>query len=308
MAEPRGVCAGVDRAVKIVDEALARFGPPIYVRHEIVHNQHIVGNFRKRGVTFVDELNEVPEGSTVIFSAHGVAPSVHEEAKRRNLRAIDATCPLVSKVHNEVVRFADKGAHLVLIGHEGHEEVIGTMGHAPDSTTLVTNTVDANRVTFPEGAELFVVTQTTLSLDDTAEILAVLKRRFPQMQRPKSDDICYATQNRQNAVKEISGDIDLLLIIGSDNSSNAKRLVEVGRSRGVKAYLVDNETMVDPAWLEGVQTVGISAGASTPEELVKRVLSRLQELGATDVKTRVTVEEKVIFNLPPELAHSQNNS
>jgi 4-hydroxy-3-methylbut-2-enyl diphosphate reductase len=308
LAEPRGVCAGVDRAVKIVDEALARFGPPIYVLHEIVHNRHIVENFRRRGVIFVDELGEVPEGTTAIFSAHGVAPAVYEEAKRRNLRAIDATCPLVTKVHQEVVRFAKKGRHLILIGHEGHEEVVGTMGHAPDSITLVTNTVDANRVTFPEEADLFVVTQTTLSMDDTAEILDVLKRRFPQLQLPRSDDICYATQNRQNAVKEISDKIDLLLIIGSANSSNAKRLVEVGRSRSVQAHLVEDETGIDPAWLAGIETVGVSAGASTPEELVQRVLSRLRDLGATDVRTHLTVEEKVIFNLPPELVGSRKGS
>ncbi len=308
LAEPRGVCAGVDRAVKIVDEALARFGSPIYVLHEIVHNRHIVENFRRQGVIFVDELGEVPEGNTAIFSAHGVAPAVYEEAKRRNLRAIDATCPLVTKVHQEVVRFAKKGRHLILIGHEGHEEVVGTMGHAPDSITLVTNTVDANRVTFPKEADLFVVTQTTLSMDDTSEILDVLKRRFPQLQLPRSDDICYATQNRQNAVKEISDKIDLLLIIGSDNSSNAKRLVEVGRSRSVQAHLVEDETGIDPAWLAGIETVGISAGASTPEELVQRVLSRLRDLGATDVRTHLTVEEKVIFNLPPELAGSRKGS
>lgn len=308
LAEPRGVCAGVDRAVKIVDEALARFGSPIYVLHEIVHNRHIVENFRRRGVIFVDELGEVPEGNTAIFSAHGVAPAVYEEAKRRNLRAIDATCPLVTKVHQEVVRFAKKGRHLILIGHEGHEEVVGTMGHAPDSITLVTNTVDANRVTFPEEADLFVVTQTTLSMDDTSEILDVLKRRFPQLQLPRSDDICYATQNRQNAVKEISDKIDLLLIIGSANSSNAKRLVEVGRSRSVQAHLVEDETGIDPAWLAGIETVGVSAGASTPEELVQRVLSRLRDLGATDVRTHLTVEEKVIFNLPPELVGSRKGS
>jgi len=303
-AEPRGVCAGVDRAVKIVDEALDRFGPPIYVRHEIVHNQHIVENFRKRGVIFVDELHEVPEGSTAIFSAHGVAPTVYKEAEERKLRAIDATCPLVAKVHQEVVRFANKGSHLILIGHEGHEEVVGTMGYAPQSITLVTNTVDAHMVNFPENRELFVVTQTTLSVDDTSEILDILKERFPDLQRPKSDDICYATQNRQNAVKEISDQIEVLLIVGSKNSSNARRLVEVGRSKGVNAYLIDNESEIDPAWLKDTASVGISAGASTPEELVDRVLDRLKELGAGEVRTHQTVEEKVIFNLPPELTDS----
>ena len=303
LAQPRGVCAGVERAVEIVEEALKRYGPPVYVRHEIVHNKYIVENFQKRGVIFVDELNEVPDTSLVIFSAHGVAPSVHEDARRRKLRAIDSTCPLVSKVHNEVVRHAQKGDHLFLIGHEGHEEVVGTLGHAPDRITLVTSVEDARTVQVPDGRQVYVVTQTTLSMDDTGRILEVLKRRFPELKQPSADDICYATQNRQNAVKEIARKVDVVLVIGSQNSSNARRLAEVAESDGVPAHLIDGEKDVDPKWLEGANVVGVTSGASTPEILVERVVDRLRELGPGEVEVEVcgTQEEHVTFQLPPEL-------
>lgn len=305
LAEPRGVCAGVERAVKIVELALERFGAPIYVRKEIVHNRHIVERLREQGAVFVEELDEVPEGSLAIFSAHGISPAVREEALRRNLRTVDATCPLVSKVHLEVLRYVKRAYHLVLIGHEGHDEVVGTLGHAPDAITLVTDVQDAESVELPPDKELMVLTQTTLSVDDTKQIMAVLQRRFPQLETPSADDICYATQNRQSAVKALSDEVDLLLVVGSQNSSNAKRLVEVGESRGVPGYLIDRAEEIDPAWLTGVEAVGVTSGASTPEELVQGVVRRLRELGATEVQTSTTVEENVVFTLPPELRQLQ---
>jgi 4-hydroxy-3-methylbut-2-enyl diphosphate reductase len=302
LARPRGVCAGVERAVKIVELALERFGAPIYVRKEIVHNRFIVDHLRQQGARFVDELDEVPADALVIFSAHGISPAVREDAERRGLRTVDATCPLVSKVHLEVLRYVKRDYNLVLIGHEGHDEVVGTLGHAPSSITLVTDVAHAERVELPLDKPLIVLTQTTLSVDDTKQIMAVLMRRFPQLETPGADDICYATQNRQNAVKALADSrIDLLLVVGSNNSSNAKRLVEVGESRGVPGYLIDRGAEIQPQWLQGVSAVGVTSGASTPEELVQDVVARLRELGATEVEVSTTVEEHVVFTLPPEL-------
>ena len=302
LARPRGVCAGVERAVKIVELALERFGAPIYVRKEIVHNRFIVDHLRQQGARFVDELDEVPAGALVIFSAHGISPAVREDAERRGLRTVDATCPLVSKVHLEVLRYVKRDYNLVLIGHEGHDEVVGTLGHAPQSITLVTDVAHAERVELPLDKPLIVLTQTTLSVDDTKQIMGVLMRRFPQLETPGADDICYATQNRQNAVKALAESrIDLLLVVGSNNSSNAKRLVEVGESRGVPGYLIDRGAEIRPEWLKGVSAVGVTSGASTPEELVQDVVARLRELGASEVEVSTTVEEHVVFTLPPEL-------
>ncbi|MBK8480957.1 MAG: 4-hydroxy-3-methylbut-2-enyl diphosphate reductase [Proteobacteria bacterium] len=302
LARPRGVCAGVERAVKIVELALERFGAPIYVRKEIVHNRFIVDHLRQQGARFVDELDEVPAGALVIFSAHGISPAVRDDAERRGLRTVDATCPLVSKVHLEVLRYVKRDYNLVLIGHEGHDEVVGTLGHAPQSITLVTDVGHAERVELPLDKPLIVLTQTTLSVDDTKQIMAVLMRRFPQLETPGADDICYATQNRQNAVKALADSrIDLLLVVGSNNSSNAKRLVEVGESRSVPGYLIDRGAEIKPEWLEGVSAVGVTSGASTPEELVQDVVARLRELGADEVEISTTVEEHVVFTLPPEL-------
>jgi 4-hydroxy-3-methylbut-2-enyl diphosphate reductase len=301
VARPRGVCAGVERAVKIVEMALERFGSPIFVRKEIVHNRHIVERLRGQGAVFVEELDEVPEEAIVVFSAHGISPTVRQEAQRRSLRTIDATCPLVSKVHLEVLNFVDRDYDLALIGHEGHDEVVGTLGHAPDSITLVTDVRDAETVALPRDRPLAVLTQTTLSVDDTRRIMNVLRDRFPELETPRAKDICYATQNRQSAVKALSEEIDLLLVVGSQNSSNAKRLVEVGISRGVPGHLVDSSEEIDPTWLEGVEAVGVTSGASTPEELVQGVVERLKRLGASEVQTSTTVEENVAFTLPPEL-------
>jgi 4-hydroxy-3-methylbut-2-enyl diphosphate reductase len=305
LAEPRGVCAGVERAVKIVELALERFGAPIYVRKEIVHNRHIVERLRELGAIFVEELDEVPEGATVIFSAHGISPAVRDDASERSLKTIDATCPLVSKVHLEVLRYVKRSYDLVLIGHEGHDEVVGTLGHAPESITLVTDVQDAETVELPQDRPLMVLTQTTLSVDDTKDIMDILHRRFPNLESPPADDICYATQNRQSAVKALSDGVDLLLVVGSQNSSNAKRLVEVGESRGVPGYLIDSADEINPEWLKGVEAVGVTSGASTPEELVQGVVERLRELGATDVETSTAVEENVVFTLPPELRELQ---
>jgi len=305
LAQPRGVCAGVERAVKIVELALERFGAPIYVRKEIVHNQHIVARLCREGAVFVEELSEVPAGALAIFSAHGVSPTVREEAKERGLRTVDATCPLVSKVHLEVLRYVKRDYNLVLIGHDGHDEVVGTLGHAPDSITLVTDVRDAEAVEVPVDKPVMVLTQTTLSVDDTKQIMDVLVRRFPQLETPSADDICYATQNRQSAVKGLTEAVDLLLVVGSQNSSNAKRLVEVAGSRGVPGYLIDSADEIDSSWLVGIEAVGVTSGASTPEELVQGVVDRLRELGATEVETSTAVEEHVVFTLPPELRELQ---
>jgi 4-hydroxy-3-methylbut-2-enyl diphosphate reductase len=299
LAKPRGFCAGVVRALDIVERALALFPPPIYVFHEIVHNRHVVEEFRRRGVIFVDRIADVPEGATCIFSAHGVSPHVRAEAVQRRLRVIDATCPLVTKVHVEAVRFARAGYSIVLIGHPGHEEVEGTMGEAP--MQLVSSVADVERLHVENPDRVVYLTQTTLSVDDTAHIVEALRRRFPRLEAPPKDDICYATQNRQNAVKALAREADLILVIGSHNSSNSQRLREVAQAAGVPAYVVNDETEIEPAWFEGATTVGVTAGASAPEELVARVVAYLRALGAERVEEMPAEEENMHFALPPEV-------
>ena len=299
LANPRGFCAGVDRAVKIVDMALEVFGRPVYVRREIVHNTHVVGELRDKGAVFVDELTDVPAGAVAILSAHGVAPAVFEQAKARGLRLIDATCPLVTKVHLEVHRFVRQGYHIVLIGHEGHDEVIGTMGEAPGHITLVENQDRAKTVEMPSHEKLMVLTQTTLGVDDTVGVVSALRERFPYLELPPTDDVCYATQNRQDAVKAMARrGMDLLLVAGSRNSSNAARLVEVGRALGVEGHLIDGPDEIRPGWLERVEAVGVTSGASTPEAVVRAVLDRLKALGGESIEDVTTVEEDTVFQLP----------
>jgi len=302
LAAPRGFCAGVVRAIEIVEIALETFGPPVYVRKEIVHNRHVVESLRARGAVFIDEVDEAPDGAVLIFSAHGVAPEVRRAASRRDLRVIDATCPLVTKVHLEALRFARQGYTIVLIGHRGHDEVIGTMGEAPESIVLVENVEDVQRLEVTDPAKVAVLTQTTLSVDDTREILEALQRRFPAMAMPSRDDICYATQNRQQAVKELARQVDLVLVIGAANSSNSRRLVEVARSCGVRAHLIADAEAIEPAWLEGVRRVGVTAGASAPEVLVHQVVAALQQAGARRTTELAVVQEHVHFALPRELA------
>lgn len=302
LANPRGFCAGVDRAVKIVELALDVYGPPVYVRREIVHNSHVVGRLREMGARFVQEVEEVPEGGVAILSAHGVAPSVFESAQARSLRLIDATCPLVTKVHLEVHRFVKQGYHILLIGHRGHDEVIGTIGESPDNITLIENETQAKQAVVPPHEKLMVLTQTTLGVDDTAGVLRALRERFSYLELPPTDDICYATQNRQDVVKVMTErGMNLLLVVGSPNSSNAARLVEVGTARGLRGHLIDRADDIDPAWLHGVQVVGVTAGASTPENVVQAVIDRLRELGARSVENCITVEEDTVFQLPPGL-------
>lgn len=298
---PRGFCAGVDRAIDIVAEALELFPPPIYVRREIVHNKAVVEDFCARGVIFVDELDEVPESSVVIFSAHGVSPTVHAESRRRGLRVIDATCPLVTKVHLEVRRFVRQGYDIVLIGHQGHDEVLGTTGEAPEHIYLVGNTEDVSRLELPQVERLVYLTQTTLSVDETVEIVAALRQRFPRIVGPPKDDICYATQNRQEAVKAMLGEgVQLVLVLGSETSSNSKRLCEVARERGAQAHLIDGIQDIDASWLDGIQHVGVTAGASAPEHLVQEVLAWLRQRG-WPVEEREIIRENVEFALPPEI-------
>lgn len=302
LAEPRGYCAGVDRAVITVEKALEHFGPPIYVRKQIVHNRHVVETLEERGAIFVEETDEVPEGAMVIFSAHGVSPAVHQEAAERNLRTIDATCPLVTKVHREAVRFAKAGQEILLIGHDGHEEVEGTYGEAPEVTTVVNDVEEARTVQVKNPDSLRWLSQTTLSVDETMEIVEVLRERFPNLQDPPSDDICYATTNRQSAIKELAPRADLVIVVGSTNSSNSVRLVEVALQYGAKrAELVDFAREVDESWFEGVATVGVSSGASVPDVLVQEVLDLLAEYGYSDVEPVVTAEEDILFSLPKEL-------
>ncbi len=301
LASPRGYCAGVERAVETVERALELYGAPVYVRKQIVHNLHVVRDLEERGAIFVDEETEVPEGHTVVFSAHGVAPSVRKGAERRQLRTIDATCPLVTKVHVQARRYAADGYTVILIGHAGHEEVVGTMGEAPDSIVLVESSDDVERLVFPPGTRLAYVTQTTLSVDETSEVITALRRRFPDIYAPRKEDICYATSNRQWAVKEMLGEIDLLLVIGSHNSSNSNRLVEVARSNGVPAQLIDDETEIDEAWLDGVEVVGITSGASAPEKLVQRTCAWFEERGEVEIVPHRLVTEDVEFRLPVEL-------
>jgi len=302
LAKPRGYCAGVDRAVQTVEKALERFGAPVYVRKQIVHNTHVVRALEDRGAIFVDETEAVPEGSVVVFSAHGVAPEVREEAKNRGLRTIDATCPLVTKVHNEAKRFAAQDYDILLIGHEGHEEVIGTTGEAPAHIHLVDGPAGSDSVEIRDPAKVAWLSQTTLSVDETNETVAALRERFPLLLDPPSDDICYATQNRQAAVKEIAAYSDVVIVVGSTNSSNSVRLVEVARDAGARsAYLVDDATSIDRAWLEGVSTVGVTSGASVPEDLVEGVLTMLADSGFTDVEEVEAVHERMVFGLPREL-------
>ena len=301
LAAPRGYCAGVDRAVQTVEHALELYGPPVYVRKEIVHNKHVVEQLAARGAIFVDEETEVPEGALVVFSAHGVAPAVHDNSARRSLRTIDATCPLVTKVHVEARRFADRGYTIVLVGHAGHEEVEGTTGEAPDSIVLVQTAEDVDRLEVPDPNRVAYVTQTTLSVDETGAIITRLRERFPNIVGPKSDDICYATTNRQIAVKQLAQECDLVLVIGSTNSSNSNRLVEVAREHGADSHLIDNSLQVQEAWLEGVETVGITSGASAPEELVTQLVDFFRERGASEVSELRTVDEDVRFMLPKEI-------
>nr|WP_229716119.1 4-hydroxy-3-methylbut-2-enyl diphosphate reductase [Mangrovihabitans endophyticus] len=302
LAKPRGYCAGVDRAVQTVEEALKLYGAPIYVRKQIVHNKHVVSTLEKRGAIFVEENEEVPEGATVVFSAHGVAPDVHEQAKARNLKSIDATCPLVTKVHQEAKRFAADDYDILLIGHDGHEEVVGTSGEAPAHIQLVDGPDGVDDVTVRDPAKVVWLSQTTLSVDETMETVARLKTRLPLLQSPPSDDICYATQNRQQVVKEIAPDCDVVIVVGSKNSSNSVRLVEVALEAGAGAgHLVDFATEIDDAWLHEATTVGVSSGASVPDELVMQVLAHLAERGFGEVTEYTTTEERLSFSLPKEL-------
>ncbi len=302
LAAPRGYCSGVDRAILTVEKALDLYGPPLYVRKEIVHNKYVVESLEERGVIFVDELDAVPEGSTVIFSAHGVAPSVHAEAAERSLKTIDATCPLVTKVHAEAKRFSNEGLDIILIGHAGHEEVEGTMGEAPNSITLIQNPEEARNLVVKNPEKLIWLSQTTLSVDETIQTVNVLKERFPEMASPPSDDICYATQNRQTAVKAMSPDCDLVIVVGSGNSSNSVRLVEVALDAGAKSsYRVDSFRELQSEWVEGASTVGVTSGASVPELLVDEVIKWLAEHGFNDCEEVRTAEETLIFALPPEL-------
>jgi 4-hydroxy-3-methylbut-2-enyl diphosphate reductase len=301
LASPRGYCAGVERAVETVERLLDLHGPPIYVRKQIVHNLHVVRELEARGAIFVESETEVPEGSRIVLSAHGVAPSVYANAEARQLKTLDATCPLVTKVHVEARRYAAEGYTVVLIGHAGHEEVIGTMGEAPDATVLVQSVEDAERLELPDPDRVAYITQTTLSVDETAEIIAAIRRRFPNVRAPKRDDICYATSNRQWAVKDLLAEIDLLLVIGSRNSSNSNRLVEVARAGGVASHLIDDETDIDVGWLDGVRIVGITSGASAPETLVERVCEWFRAQGVERIEPFQSVHEDVVFRLPVEL-------
>jgi 4-hydroxy-3-methylbut-2-enyl diphosphate reductase len=303
LASPRGFCAGVDRAIEIVELCLERYGPPVYVRHEIVHNRHVVDDLRRKGAIFVDDPAEAPAGSLLVFSAHGVSPQVRESARSRALRVIDATCPLVTKVHVEALRFAREGYEIVLVGHAGHVEVEGTMGHAPERMHLVESVGDVGGLRVRDPARLACLTQTTLSVDDTREIMEALRRRFPSIRLPRKDDICYATQNRQNAVKRLTDEAELLLVVGAPASSNSNRLVELGAKAGIRSYLVQTAADIDPAWLAGVRCVGVTAGASAPELLVQDVVARLRQLGGpgTEVSPQERVEEGVVFQLPAEL-------
>ena len=302
LAKPRGYCAGVDRAVQTVERALERFGAPVYVRKQIVHNTHVVRKLEEQGAIFVDETEQVPEGSVVIFSAHGVAPQVRSEARDRSLKTIDATCPLVTKVHSEARRFAAQGYDILLIGHEGHEEVIGTTGEAPEHIHLVDGPAGSKSVQVRDDAKVAWLSQTTLSVDETNETVAALRERFPQLLDPPSDDICYATQNRQAAVKQIADQSDVVIVVGSPNSSNSVRLVEVAKDAGAaQAYLVDDRAAIDPGWLESASTVGVTSGASVPEELVDQVLERLAEAGFSTIEEVEAVRESMSFALPREL-------
>lgn len=301
LAQPRGFCAGVDRAIEIVERALKQFGAPIYVRHEIVHNAYVVADLRAKGAIFIDELEDVPAGNTVVFSAHGVSKAVRAEAEARGLSVFDATCPLVTKVHVEVSKMMKQGAEIIMIGHAGHPEVEGTMGQAEAGMHLVETVEDVEKINPSNPDLLAYVSQTTLSVDDTADIIAALKRRFPNIIEPKKGDICYATTNRQQAVKFMAPQVDLVIVVGSPNSSNSNRLREVAEKMGTRAYMVDTADQINPAWLEGARRVGVTAGASAPEVLVNAVVERLKQMGARSVRTLEGVEENVTFPLPKGL-------
>lgn len=304
LASPRGFCAGVVRAIDIVNLALDRFGKPIYVRREIVHNKYVVNELKQKGTIFVDELEEVPSGSTVIFSAHGVSPEVKAAAAQRNLRIIDATCPLVTKVHHEAIKYDREKYTIILIGHQDHDEVIGTMGEAPSAITVVGTVEEAEALEVANPDKVAYLTQTTLSLDDTREIIDHLRRKFPSIRGPASEDICYATQNRQHAVRDLANEAEMIIVVGSANSSNSCRLVEVSESQGVEAHLIDDVEDIDPSWLEGINVVGLTAGASAPEELVERVIAYLKEQGFPQLHEVGSIREDVEFALPAELVKS----
>jgi 4-hydroxy-3-methylbut-2-enyl diphosphate reductase len=304
LAKPRGFCAGVDRAIDVVHLALELFPAPIYVRREIVHNKHVIQSLAARGAVFVDEIDQVPAGAVVIFSAHGVSPEVRARAEAKHLRVIDATCPLVTKVHTEAVRFAREGCSIILVGHAGHDEIVGTMGEAPECTQLVSSVEEAERVQVSDPERVAVTTQTTLGVDDTREIIDVLRRRFPKLVSPPSDDICYATQNRQWAVKLLAKEAEVILVLGSENSSNSRRLREVAEMAGARAYLIEDASKIDPAWLDQVQCVAITAGASAPERLVQDVVACFKDRGVEQVEEIAPVEEKVTFTPPPELVRA----
>jgi 4-hydroxy-3-methylbut-2-enyl diphosphate reductase len=308
LASPRGYCAGVERAVETVERALALYGKPVYVRKQIVHNSHVVRELEQRGAIFVDSVEAVPKGAAVVFSAHGVAPAVRKAADARELTSIDATCPLVTKVHTQARRFADRGYTVVLIGHAGHEEVEGTTGEAPDAIVLVESIADAEAVALPHDTPLGYVTQTTLSVDETREIVKVLQRRFPRIEGPAKEDICYATSNRQWAVKEMLAEIELLLVVGSHNSSNSVRLVDVASAAGVAAYLVDDASEIDERWIEGVDVVGVTSGASAPERLVAGVCDWFRARGVDDIAAFSSAFEDVVFRLPVELRRAERSA
>ena len=302
LAKPRGFCAGVERAIEIVERALEKYGAPVYVRHEIVHNRHVVDSLRDKGARFVDELDEIPPGGITVFSAHGVSQKVEDEAALRSLPVIDATCPLVSKVHHEAQRYANSGRDIVLIGHDGHPEVEGTMGRIDGKVYLVATPDDVAALEVRDPTRLSYVTQTTLSVDDTRSVIDALKERFPQISGPDTKDICYATQNRQRAVRELAKLVDVILVVGAQNSSNSSRLKELAVEMGIRAYLIADATVLDPEWLNGAEAVGVTAGASAPEHLVQELVDRLKELGADAVEILPGVEENVRFKMPPELA------
>ena len=301
LAEPRGFCAGVERAIDIVEGALARFGRPVYVRHEIVHNKRVVEELREKGAVFVEELDEIPEGAVTIFSAHGVAQVVADAAEQRALPVIDATCPLVAKVHNEAQRYARNGREVILIGHRGHPEVEGTSGRVPGGVLLVSTAAEVEGLEVKDPDKLAYVTQTTLSVDDTSEVIAALRARFPTINGPSLRDICYATQNRQTTVRKLASEVDVILVVGAQNSSNSNRLREIGEELDVPSYLIDDADAIELTWIEGVERVGISAGASAPEQLVQEVIQRLQRIGEVEVEALEGVVERVQFKLPPEL-------
>jgi 4-hydroxy-3-methylbut-2-enyl diphosphate reductase len=304
LAQPRGFCAGVVRAIEIVERALEKYGPPVYVRHEIVHNKHVVESLKAKGARFVEDLSEIPRGAVTVFSAHGVAKSVEDDAAARKLPVLNATCPLVTKVHNQGKRYVAQGRKLILIGHAGHPEVEGTMGQIPSPVILVQNEADVERLDLPPDMPVAYVTQTTLSVDDTKGIIAALARKFSNIVGPEIRDICYATQNRQSAVRELSKLVDLILVVGAANSSNSNRLREIGSEEGVPSHLIADGSELDPTWLEGVETVGVTAGASAPEVLVEDVIAALRRLGPVDVSVLPGRHEKIEFRLPPELAQA----